>query len=212
MSKPTKANYRKFFLRNVEIPLATSKAQVMKASQTANTKQIPTVGAKRSSLNDKPSSSSVSVTKPSGSTGNKYKEPELHSALNVRKEIEKVKSLHTKPPTSIGELTPKSKKFVRDQVTKKLNFQHDENVFKGLVPVNVNDSVLIPTTRKPLRSSYVAKEKRDPEPELGDFLRPIAKCNVPLEPYLAPQMAPRRPNFNNFDHILEVFAKVDVGA
>ncbi|XP_019538202.3 protein PPP1R35 homolog [Aedes albopictus] len=208
MSKPTKANCRKFFLRNVEIPVANSKAQVLKASQTANTNT-----SERTTTRPKnPVNSAPVVKSTAASAASKYKEAELHSALNVRKEIEKVKSLHAKAPTSIGELTPKSKKFVRDQVTKKLNFQHDENVFKGLVPVNVNDSVLIPTTKKPLRSSYVVREKRDPEPELGDFLRPIAKCNVPLEPYLAPQMAPRRPNFNNFDHILEVFAKVDVGA
>ncbi|XP_062551508.1 protein PPP1R35 homolog [Armigeres subalbatus] len=202
----SKNNCRKFFLRDVDIPLATSQAQVLKPSQTSNTIRRKDVKVKNNP------SGSAPATKTTTSAANKFKEPELHSALNVRKEIEKVKGMHTKPPTSIGELTPKSKKFVREQITKKLNFHHDENVFKGLVPVNVNDSVLIPTSRKPLRSTYVAKEKRDPEPELGDFLRPISKCNVPFEPYLAPEPAPRRPNFNNFDHILEVFAKVDVGA
>lgn len=78
--------------------------------------------------------------------------------------------------------------------------------------MNVNDSVLIPTNRKPLNSRYIVKEKRDPEPELGDFLRPITKCNVPFEPYMPPEPAPRRPNFNNFDNIMDVFNKTDVGA
>ncbi|XP_065078367.1 protein PPP1R35 homolog [Ochlerotatus camptorhynchus] len=200
MSKLSKSNYRKCFLRNVEIPLARSKAKVLKPTQ------ITTAAA----TSRAPTQNRISTGKATDS--NKFKQPELHSALNVRKEIEKVKSTHTKAPTSIGELTPKSKKFVRDQISKKLNFQHDENVFKGLVPVNVNDSVLIPTGRKPLSSRYIAKEKRDPEPELGDFLRPITKCNVPFEPYLPPEPAPRRPNFNNFDNIIDVFGKIDVGA
>lgn len=93
-----------------------------------------------------------------------------------------------------------------------MNFQHDENVFKGLKPVNVNDSVLIPVTKKPLRSKYIAKEKRDPEPELADFLRPIPEFNMDFDPYLPPETAPKKPNGNNFKNIINVFNKIDFGA
>lgn len=92
-----------------------------------------------------------------------------------------------------------------------MNFQHDENVFKDLIPVNVNDSVLLPATKKSIRVKYTAKEKRDPEPELSDFIRPIAACDIEFDPYLAPEPAPQRPNFNNFDNILDVLTKIDSG-
>lgn len=105
MNQTTKSTYRKSFLRNVEIPLASSKSQVLKPSQTA-TESVTSSRA--------PAKNRISTDKASHS--NKFKQPELHSALNVRKEIEKVKSTHTKAPTSIGELTPKSKKIVREQV------------------------------------------------------------------------------------------------
>ncbi|XP_001864281.2 uncharacterized protein LOC6047194 [Culex quinquefasciatus] len=214
MAEKPKCKYRKAFLRDVDIPLATSNARVLKPSagtnqqqQQANVAQPPKQTKsilKRTSL--------VSTTRPAPAHSSKFKQPELHTALNVQKQIEKVQGAKVKAPASIGELTPKSQKFVRNQITRKLNFQHDDNVFKGLVPVNVNDSVLIPARKRPLRSKFVAKEKRDPEPELADFLRPIAKCSIEFEPYLPPEPAPRRPNFDNFAHIMDVFGKIDVGA
>lgn len=102
MKQTSKSTYRKSFLRNVEIPLASSKSQVLKP-QTA-TESVTSCRA--------PAKHRISTDKAS----DKFKQPELHSTLNVRKEIEKVKSTHSKAPTSIGELTPKSKKIVREQV------------------------------------------------------------------------------------------------
>ncbi|XP_058824915.1 protein PPP1R35 homolog [Topomyia yanbarensis] len=196
-----KSKYRKCFLRGVEVPLATSNARVLKPT-SGDTNIIPKEPIKR-----------IEPVRRSTVASNKFKQPELHTALNVRKQIEKVSAVNSKAPTSIGELTPKSKKFVREEITKKLNFQHDENVFKGLVPVNVNDSVLIPVAKKPIiRAKFVTKAKRDPEPELADFLRPIPKFNIDFDPYLPPESIPRKPNFNNFDNIMDVFAKIDVGA
>ncbi|XP_055641291.1 protein PPP1R35 homolog [Toxorhynchites rutilus septentrionalis] len=198
-----KCKIQKSYLRDVEIPVSISTAKVLKPTGSNVSNPIP---------KDKPclKTGNPSVkTKPTNST--KFQQPELHTALNIREKIEKVKTTQTKAPTSIGELTPKSKKFVRDQITRKLNFQHDENVFKNLVPMNVNDSVLIPATKKPIRTKYVSKEKRDPEPELSDFLRPISACDIEFDPYLPPEPAPRRPNFNNLDNILDVLTKIDPG-
>ncbi|XP_058450182.1 protein PPP1R35 homolog isoform X2 [Malaya genurostris] len=195
-----KSKYRKYFLRDVEIPLTKSNATVWKATRGTSTSEpdVKQVG--------QPNVKSCLVSI------NKFKQPELHTALNVRKQIDEVKNIHSKAPANIGELTPKSKKFVREEVTKKLNFNHDENVFKGLVPVNVNDSVLIPIRKKSIRVNYVMREKRDPEPDLAEFLRPIPAFNLDFDPYLPPESIPQRPNFNNFDHIMDVFNKIDVGA
>ncbi|XP_055598932.1 protein PPP1R35 homolog [Uranotaenia lowii] len=204
-----KCKFRKAFLRDVDIPLTQSKAKVINQNdQCATNSNKNTINWKPTDKKQRRDTQAV-PTKPV----TKFKLPELNTALNIRKQIDKVKNEQpAKAPTSIGELTPKSKKFVKGQITKKLNFQHDENVFKGLVPVNVNDSILIPTKKKPLKERYTAEAKRDPEPDLADFLRPIGKFNVPFEPYLPLEMTPRKPNSNNFDHILDVFAKIDVGA
>uniref|UniRef100_A0A1Q3EWS4 Protein phosphatase 1 regulatory subunit 35 c-terminus n=1 Tax=Culex tarsalis TaxID=7177 RepID=A0A1Q3EWS4_CULTA len=207
MAEKPKCKYRKAFLRDVDIPLATSNARVLKPTSGSNQQQQP---KQTKSILKRTSLAPSTATAPAPS--NKFKQPELHTALNVQKQIEKVQNVKAKAPASIGELTPKSQKFVRNQITRKLNFQQDDNVFKGLVPVNVNDSVLIPARKRPLRSKFVAKEKRDPEPELADFLRPIPKCSIEFEPYLPPEPVPRRPNFDNFAHIMDVFGKIDVGA
>ncbi|XP_055539397.1 protein PPP1R35 homolog [Wyeomyia smithii] len=198
-----KAKFRKAFLRDVEIPLSKTNAKVIKPvleNTAAPNKTTSTKNSRR--LNDLPKTT----------VSGKFKQPELHTALNVCKQIEKIKTTNSAAPTSIGELTPKSKKFVREEITKRLNFQHDENVFKGLKPVNVNDSVLIPVTKKPLRTKYVSKEKRDPEPELADFLRPIPEFNLNFDPYLPTEVTLAKPNGNNFRNIINVFNKIDFGA
>lgn len=58
------------------------------------------------------------------------------------------------------------------QVLKKLNFQSDKTVYKHLVPINVNDSVLDIklTNRKSKHDFALAK---DPEPVLSHYLKPM---------------------------------------
>lgn len=212
MAEKPKCKYRKAFLRDVDVPLAMSNVRVLKPTTGSNQQQVAVQPPPKQTKSILKRTSLATTTGTVSAPSSKYKQPELHTALNVQKQIEKVQGVKAKVPASIGELTPKSQKFVRNQITRKLNFQHDDNVFKGLVPVNVNDSVLIPARKRPLRSKFVAKEKRDPEPELADFLRPIPKCNIDFDPYLPPEPAPRRPNFDNFGHIMDVFGKIDVGA
>lgn len=68
----------------------------------------------------------------------------------------------------------------REQLTKKLNFPIDDPIYKGLIPVNVNDSVIHrdcpPLNRRAMHKKYLQKminKKKDPEPDLNDFLTDI---------------------------------------
>lgn len=57
------------------------------------------------------------------------------------------------------------------QVLKKLNFPSDQAVYKHLIPINVNDSMLEVKQRpRHIRRKAIA---HDPEPQLADYLRPI---------------------------------------
>lgn len=104
-----KCKIKKSFLRDVEIPVSTSNAKVLKPTDL-NANPIQKDKPRHKSINHPPAKIKPALS-------NKFQQPELHTALNIRQKIEKVKGTQAKVPTSIGELTPKSKKFVRDHVS-----------------------------------------------------------------------------------------------
>lgn len=61
------------------------------------------------------------------------------------------------------------------ETSKKLNFGVTYNVFKNLLPLNVNDSILPPPQQNVFRSAKVNKNNVDPslQPDLRDFLTPM---------------------------------------
>lgn len=66
------------------------------------------------------------------------------------------------------------------QLSKKLNFPVDDQIYRGLIPVNVNDSIVHrdcpPLNKRAMHKKYLDKmknKKRDPEPDLKDFLTEI---------------------------------------
>lgn len=65
------------------------------------------------------------------------------------------------------------------KVLKKLNFPIHENVYKHLIPINVNDVELEvkPRSQQVRRKPVVV----DPEPMLSDYLRPIKTFEYRLE-------------------------------
>lgn len=67
--------------------------------------------------------------------------------------------------------------FYNFQAVKKLNFVSNKSIYKHLVPVNVNDSVLeVKPKSKSRRSKLPAKgHGKDPEPELKDYLEPTER-------------------------------------
>lgn len=66
------------------------------------------------------------------------------------------------------------------QVTRKLNFLPNYTVFKNLIPINVNDSILMPRQEISLPQKYGKTDKICP-PELCDFLKPV-EHNIYTEP------------------------------
>lgn len=76
------------------------------------------------------------------------------------------------PPENFNDLTPRSKKAVMPAISRALNFRPDEKVFGNLISLNVNDSFL--PEKVPMRKKYVFKGPKHPEPDLQDFLKPVA--------------------------------------
>ncbi|ETN61593.1 hypothetical protein AND_006755 [Anopheles darlingi] len=209
--KKHKSFKQKHYLNNVDVPLSKSGAKVLKAPNDAQNE------AKH---HQQPPPIVRSILKNAGSattqapTTNKYKQPELHSTLGVSKQIETVRRTHTAPITNIGQLTPRTKKFVKAQITKKLNHQYDERTFKALTPVNVNDSVLLQNPPGALKNRCKFQDKKEMtrEPVLSDYLKPIPRFSHDFQPYIPTLPLPRAAagdGWNNFDNIMHVFALTD---
>ncbi|XP_035910903.1 uncharacterized protein LOC118511662 [Anopheles stephensi] len=205
---------RKRYLCNVDVPLSRSTASVLKSSTGDNV--IPpaptsilkptTSTSTRAPQNQQPPSTTAAAS----SEASKYKQPELHTTLGLSKRIETVKKIEPQPITSMGQLTPNSKKRVNTQITKQLNHQYDQSVFKKLAPVNVNDTVLLPApgsrtaASASSKSKYLFKDKKDPEPTLSDYLRPIPRFTIDFVPHIPTPHLGRvtaGDSWNNFHNI-----------
>lgn len=102
------------------------------------------------------------------------------------------------------------------QLTKQLNFPVDDNLYQNLISVNVNDSVLNISSaknRRAVHKKYLDKlknKKKDPEPDLKDFLTEIEplsavlpKPDSPIESFDLSKLPKLKTN--NFDKINEIF-------
>lgn len=98
-------------------------------------------------------------------------------------------------PENFCDLTPRSKAAVMPAITRALNFPPHEKVFGNLISLNVNDSLL--PERVPIRKKYVIKGPKHPEPDLQDFLKPVAPLTHTIpEPDL--EITVPDVEFNNF--------------
>lgn len=101
-----------------------------------------------------------------------------------------------------------------------MNFPLDDNLYKGLVPVNVNDSIRhnqFPpaANQRAMHKKYLHKmknKKRDPEPDLSDFLTEIEPINDVYPQYkidssISMNRLPALPR-NNLDKISEIYVKL----
>nr|XP_040232357.2 protein PPP1R35 homolog [Anopheles coluzzii] len=219
---------RKQYLNNVDVPVSKTTANVLKSSAGENV--LPPPPAKSILKPSVPVSSTRPSTKlqapsattsagagasaaTSGAGATKYKQPELHTTLGLSKRIETVQKMEAPSINSIGQLTPSSKKRVNAMVTKHLNHLYDQVVFKKLAPVNVNDTVLVPTTRSRLgdaKARYVFKDKKDPEPVLSDYLRPIPPFTFHFVPHIPTAQLGRVAagdswnNFHNIEYVMRI--------
>lgn len=105
------------------------------------------------------------------------------------------------------------------QLSKKLNFPIDDHIYKGLIPVNVNDSIVHrdcpPLNKRAMHRKYLEKmknKKRDPEPDLNDFLTEIKplhdaypkyKIDTTTDMSLLPKLSR-----DNLDKVTEIMLKL----
>ncbi|XP_052893069.1 uncharacterized protein LOC128300879 [Anopheles moucheti] len=210
---------RKRFLCNVDVPLSRTSVSVLKSSIGENVlppplKSILKPPASSGFIRPSIEPPSFATAAPSTSEATKYKQPELHTMLGLSKRIETVKKMEIQPITNMTQLTPSSKKRVNTQITKQLNHQYDQAVFKKLAPVNVNDTVLLPApgsrTTATAKSKYFFKDKKDPEPTLSDYLRPIPRFTIDFVPNVSTPNLGRVAagdswnNFHNIEYVLRI--------
>ncbi|KAH8413362.1 hypothetical protein KR009_010384 [Drosophila setifemur] len=117
----------------------------------------------------------------------KFAVPHYNSCVRKQEELNalgKIRSLVTD-----SNLSPASKTAIAPRVTQKMNFPIDQTVFKDLVPLNVNDSMLLPhkQQREPSKSR-ASKEnalKTNSDPQLADYAEQIEPITMAIpEPEL----------------------------
>ncbi|XP_016989255.2 uncharacterized protein LOC108051618 [Drosophila rhopaloa] len=102
----------------------------------------------------------------------KFAVPQYNSTVRKQDEINVITQLQTDT-----NLSPGAAAAIAPKVTQKMNFPPDKTVFSGLVPLNVNDSVLVPhkvkrNTSKDSRSKETDASKVN-EPQLADYAEKV---------------------------------------
>ncbi|XP_053673223.1 uncharacterized protein LOC128723499 [Anopheles nili] len=209
---------RKQYLNNVDVPLSKTDANVIKPSITGTVLPAPPKSIlKPTVVTNGPQQPQISSSGASSSGTKKYKQPELHTTLGLSKKIEELRLKHPAAPIiGLNQLTPSSKKRVNTRISKKLNHRHDHAVFKKLAPVNVNDTVLLPSggtlAEGNAKSKFLFKEKKDPEPTLSDYLRPIQPFTFdpqPIRPSPLPSCGLSENSWNNYENIQYVLGIIE---
>ncbi|EDV31168.1 uncharacterized protein Dana_GF15225 [Drosophila ananassae] len=104
----------------------------------------------------------------------KFAVPHYNSSVRKKEEIDALNKM--KAVISEANMTPSMVTAIAPRVTHKMNFPPDQAVFKDLVPLNVNDSVLVPHKQGETSKNRATKEtgpKTKPEPQLADYAEKI---------------------------------------
>ncbi|XP_011290302.1 protein PPP1R35 homolog [Musca domestica] len=125
--------------------------------------------------------------------------PKLYTTLRQMRQAEKLQ--HQKVPPS-GAGAADNIPTLPSETTKKLNFGVTYNVFKNLLPLNVNDSFLPPQQPSTSKSSKVKKPTETTlQPDLRDYLKPMPPLkHIVPEPKLQLQFDYSR-GFNVYENL-----------
>ncbi|XP_017068520.1 uncharacterized protein LOC108106139 [Drosophila eugracilis] len=115
----------------------------------------------------------------------KFSEPQYNTTVRKQNEVHIISAIKLDTnfhPDDLAAMAPK--------VTQKMNFPPDQTVFKNLVPLNVNDSVLLPnkikadvSKEKPVKETDPTKAKS--EPQLADYAEKVEPVEMDIpEPQL----------------------------
>ncbi|XP_017060654.1 uncharacterized protein LOC108100999 [Drosophila ficusphila] len=102
-------------------------------------------------------------------TLHKFAVPQYNTSVRKQDEINLLSQIQVDPS-----LSPGAKAVIAPRVTQKMNFPPSKTVFKDLVPLNVNDSMLIPSnfkgsSSKEKRTKDTDLNKANIEPQLADY-------------------------------------------
>ncbi|KAH8324429.1 hypothetical protein KR074_007161 [Drosophila pseudoananassae] len=105
----------------------------------------------------------------------KFAVPHYNSTVRKKEEIDVLNKMRAVIKDTTN-LTPGIITAIAPRVTHKMNFPPDQPVFKDLVPLNVNDSVLVPHKQGDSLRNRITKEavsKSKSEPQLADYAEKI---------------------------------------
>lgn len=164
------------------------------------------------------------------SSHDKYRVPQLQTTLELANQIDKFKGKTGPKYKDVCDLTPRSKAVVTEhviyeqklhidrdiginnnsfQITHQLNFHAEATVFKKLIAVNVNDSVLEEICPKVKKRKSFTRDK-DPEPVIGDYLIPIQPLELKIKRCDSAIELKETENFN-YNRIYEFFNTLNSG-
>uniref|UniRef100_A0A336M574 CSON010069 protein n=1 Tax=Culicoides sonorensis TaxID=179676 RepID=A0A336M574_CULSO len=160
---------RKSILRNTEIPVESSSKREKHIKFSSNGESKKTAPAK------------ITEKKPDF---NRFTKPTLNSTLKVVQKMRDVTKGVGFLSSKSNCVTASSAALAQEKLTHQLNFPINKKVFRGLCPVNVNDSVLeadVNQKSRPIRYAVPThRSERDPEPVLADFLTHVPPCEYDL--------------------------------
>ncbi|XP_055684954.1 uncharacterized protein LOC129791064 [Lutzomyia longipalpis] len=165
---------RKTLLRNTEQPLKPLNVRKSENFVRKEAEKPEKSSGVRSAVQSR-RSAPAQIPQKTSESGNRFKKPELNTALVMRQRMEAT----AKEKAEKINVDPAVVASSKEEVYKKLNFNRFTRVYKNLVPVNVND-VSLAEEKKLSRKKDPAKKPRDPVPNLEDFMKPIPPLNVPL--------------------------------
>lgn len=96
------------------------------------------------------------------------------------------------------------------QIFHQLNLPVKTKIFKDLIPVNVNDSMLEDIYPKKQKQRLHTQTDKDPEPVLGDYLTPIKPLELKIERCDYSTITAKETETFNYHRFYELFKALNV--
>lgn len=96
------------------------------------------------------------------------------------------------------------------QIFHRLNLPLKAKLFKDLIPVNVNDSILEDIFPKNQKQRLHTQTEKDPEPVLGDYLIPIKPLELKIERCDYSKVTPEETETFNYHRFYDLFKALSV--
>lgn len=112
----------------------------------------------------------------SSSSNRKYHAPELNTLLKVTKQIKQLQTGRENGAAGakiMTQIVSETDALRKERLTKQLNYPLQKKVFKNLIPINANDSIIASDAKLERVQKATLTLNKDAEPILADFLDPV---------------------------------------